>query len=37
MAGARVRFEPITPYAADNIFHLAESLFQRIQAEPIDD
>ncbi|MEP5763017.1 MAG: biotin-dependent carboxyltransferase family protein [Halieaceae bacterium] len=37
MPGATVRFEPITPYAADNIFHLAHSLFQRMQPVPIDE
>ena len=33
MPGARVRFEPITPYAADNLYHLAHSLYQRFQPE----
>ena len=37
MPGARVRFEPVTPYAADNVFHLAESLFHRFQPEPVND
>ena len=37
MAGGKVRFEPITPYAADNSFHLAESLFHRFQPEPVHD
>ena len=37
MPGATVRFEPITAHAADNIYHLAQSLFQRFQPEPIHD
>ena len=37
MPGGRVRFEPVTPYAADNIFHLAHSLFHRFQPEPLHD
>ncbi len=31
MPGATVRFEPVTPYAADNIYHLARSLFHRVE------
>jgi biotin-dependent carboxylase-like uncharacterized protein len=37
MPGAIVRFDPITPYAGDNVFHLAHSLFHRFQPEPIYD
>jgi biotin-dependent carboxylase-like uncharacterized protein len=37
MPGATVRFEPVTPHAADNIFHLAQSLFQRLEPEPVND
>jgi biotin-dependent carboxylase-like uncharacterized protein len=37
MPGARVRFEPVTPYAADNIYHLARSLFNRLEPEPVDE
>ena len=37
MPGARVRFEPVTPYAADNVFHLARSLFERLEPEPLDE
>ena len=35
MPGATVRFEPVTPYFADNAFHLAHSLFNRFQPEPV--
>ena len=35
MPGAAVRFEPVTPYFADNTFHLAHSLFNRCQPEPV--
>jgi biotin-dependent carboxylase-like uncharacterized protein len=37
MPGATVRFEPVTPYLADNTFHLAHSLFNRSQPEPVND
>jgi biotin-dependent carboxylase-like uncharacterized protein len=37
MPGATVRFEPTTPYAADNIFHLAHSLFHRMEPIAIND
>lgn len=37
MPGARVRFEPVTPYFADNAWHLANSLFNRLQPEPVHD
>lgn len=37
MPGARVRFEPVTPHAADNIFHLARSLFARLEPELLDE
>lgn len=37
MPGARVRFEPVTPYFADNAYHLARSLFNRLEPEPVHD
>ena len=37
MPGARVRFEPITPHAADNLFHLAHSMHQRMRLDPVND
>lgn len=37
MPGATVRFEPITAHAADNIYHLARSLFHRVEPQPIDE
>ena len=37
MPGARVRFEAVTPYAADNIFHLARSLFHRMEPEAVNE
>lgn len=37
MPGARVRFEPVTPYFADNSYHLARSLFNRLDPEPVND
>ncbi len=36
MPGGTVRFEASTPYAADNIFHLAHGLFQRMNPLPAD-
>ena len=37
MPGSTVRFEPVTPYAADNTFHLAHSLFHRLQPEAVNE
>ena len=36
MPGGTVRFEASTPYAADNIFHLAHGLFHRMNPLPAD-
>ncbi len=37
MPGARVRFEPVTPHAADNLFHMAHSMHRRMTLDPVND
>ncbi|MEE4193213.1 MAG: biotin-dependent carboxyltransferase family protein [Halieaceae bacterium] len=37
MPGATVRFEPVTPHAADNLFHMARSMHRRMTLDPIND
>ncbi len=37
MPGATVRFEPVTPHAADNLFHMAHSMHQRMTLDPVND
>lgn len=37
MPGGTVRFEPVTPHAADNLFHMARSMHRRMTLDPIND
>ena len=37
MPGATVRFEPVTPHAADNLFHMARSMHQRMTLDTVND
>ncbi len=37
MPGATVRFEPVTPHAADNLFHMARSMHRRMTLDTVND